>query len=634
MMSPGLIDLSRLAHHQGLGFGRMVGTARIRHGLMATIAALIALASSAQADHPAPTGFAGSELRSFEEAALGESHADQHAEQRRAARSAAASFEALSPSERRDVEREQEADARAFARQSAQEAPAAAVGRWTQAPFELPEFAIHAAVVPTGDVIFWGYTFGTEDNLGNAVVWSPERGYESDSFEVIPPPVVDPDGSGPQGPVPAPIYCSGQSLLPSGELLVTGGNLRWPSEEGPGYTGLDDVYTFDPWSREWTTQPSMTTGRWYPTQTLLADGRTLITSGFDETEPGGRVTHEVETFTPGTGLGSDGQIQREGSATRAMELYPHLFVMPDEDVLLAGPGPFDTATLDTADPENLTWSDEPNTTGQYFGGSAVLLPGTPRGSWEVMQIGGYGNDIADEEGNYLPRAATEKFDASKPASEWESGPSLKTPRSYHNTVLLPDRSMVTVGGGAGNTEEDGDFAIDPSGAPRRVEVFNPRLDRWRLGPAQLEDRGYHATAVLLPDGRVLSAGDNLHPIGPGGPEPTDTGEIYSPPYLFKGPRPKVATAPSAVSYGDRLRVRTSAGGPRATKAVLVAPGATTHGFDMHQRVVPLRLASRAGSELRLSAPPSAGVAPPGYYMLFALSKKGVPSVAEWVRLAQ
>jgi hypothetical protein len=192
--------------------------------------------------------------------------------------------------------------------------------------------------------------------------------------------------------------------------------------------------------------------------------------------------------------------------------------------------------------------------------------------------------------------------------------------------------MVTVGGGAGNTDEDGDFAIDPSGAPRRVEVFDPRRDQWRLGPAQLEDRGYHATAVLLPDGRVLSAGDNLHPIGPRGPEKTDTGEIYSPPYLFKGQRPRVVAAPAEVGYGDRMTVRTNADAPRATRAVLVAPGATTHGYDMHQRVVPLRVGGQSKNGLRLVAPPTAGVAPPGYYMLFTLSAKGVPSVAKWVQI--
>src|SRR3712207_8561087 len=51
---------------------------------------------------------------------------------------------------------------------------------------------------------------------------------------------------------------------------------------------------------------------------------------------------------------------------------------------------------------------------------------------------------------------------------------------------------------------------------------------WRLGPAQAEERAYHSTAVLLPDGRVLSTGDDRHGTLTG-----DTGEIYSPPYLFK-----------------------------------------------------------------------------------------------------
>jgi hypothetical protein len=59
---------------------------------------------------------------------------------------------------------------------------------------------------------------------------------------------------------------------------------------------------------------------------------------------------------------------------------------------------------------------------------------------------------------------------------------------------------------------------------------------------------------------------------------------------------------------------------------------------MNQRLVPLRVKKprlKKGKRFRglqLMTPPSAGVAPPGYYMLFVLDKKGVPSVAKWVQL--
>ena len=83
--------------------------------------------------------------------------------------------------------------------------------------------------------------------------------------------------------------------------------------------------------------------------------------------------------------------------------------------------------------------------------------------------------------------------------------------------------MVTIGG------ED---SATSSTNERAVELYDPVTGSWRTGPSQVETRAYHSTALLLPDGRVLSTGDDRNPSSP-----DDTGEVYSPPYLFKGPRP-------------------------------------------------------------------------------------------------
>jgi hypothetical protein len=66
----------------------------------------------------------------------------------------------------------------------------------------------------------------------------------------------------------------------------------------------------------------------------------------------------------------------------------------------------------------------------------------------------------------------------------------------------------------------------------------------------------------------------------------------------------------------------------------MAPGVTTHGTEMQARQVDLAVQHADGSGLDLVAPPSANVAPPGYYMLFLLNAKGVPSVARWVHVGQ
>jgi hypothetical protein len=143
---------------------------------------------------------------------------------------------------------------------------------------------------------------------------------------------------------------------------------------------------------------------------------------------------------------------------------------------------------------------------------------------------------------------------------------------------------------------------------------------------QAEDRAYHSTAILLPDARVLSAGDDGAPIND--PRYTnDAIEIFSPTYLFRGPRPIIGAAPATITWGQNFTITTPSS---VTQAVLIAPGANTHGNDMHQRYVPL-VFTGSGS-LNATAPPNANVAPPGYYMLFLLNSAGVPSVSKWIRL--
>jgi hypothetical protein len=53
---------------------------------------------------------------------------------------------------------------------------------------------------------------------------------------------------------------------------------------------------------------------------------------------------------------------------------------------------------------------------------------------------------------------------------------------------------------------------------------------------------------------------------------------------------------------------------------------------MNQRYVPLRVTGSAAGKLTVRSPANANIAPPGYYMLFALDRAGTPSVARWVRL--
>jgi hypothetical protein len=611
----------------------------------ARIAASAALASlvvagTAWADHP--------ESRYEAEAgALGRAHAAEHALLRAQERRVHRRFRRASPA-RVEALRERERRGRRTAiRESARseaQFPPQQFGSWTTPggrPFRLEgaSYAIHAAMLPTGKVLFWGYPDDPGDgkpNTGEAALWDPAAPDPTSpaAFTAVPP-LFDIDGDGAAEPVP--IYCSGQSFLPSGELLLTGGNLVFPADEPDDayddYAGIRTVISFDPFTESWTRHPDLRQGRWYPSQVALPDGRQLIAGGYNQRPPGGLYNRDVELFEPGGAPGLAGTVRRLRAASRETQNYPHLFTLPDGRVLLAGPGRGDSATLS----RKFEWTNLRKPVQDRIGGTAALLPAGSGGSSRVVQIGGH-------PAGRVPATSAETaevIDAAAKRPRWRPFAPLNLNRSNHNTVLLPDGSMVTVGGGTGIDSEAGNYRVE--GTERRhVELWDPASATWRLGPPQVEERTYHSVALLLPDGRVWSAGDDKHPTqvfgdGTVGFSSDDTGEIYSPPYLFADDgqplapdeRPQILAAPAGISYDGRFTVAT--GGPEAASAVLVAPSATTHAADMTQRVVPLRAAGAAGG-LELTAPPSGRVAPPGWYMLFVLDATGTPSVATWVQL--
>ncbi|MFI5100935.1 MAG: galactose oxidase early set domain-containing protein, partial [Actinomycetes bacterium] len=152
--------------------------------------------------------------------------------------------------------------------------------------------------------------------------------------------------------------------------------------------------------------------------------------------------------------------------------------------------------------------------------------------------------------------------------------------------------------------------------------------QWTTLASNQVPRYYHSVAVLLPDGRVLVGGGWG---GNGGILVRQRSyEIFSPPYLFKGPRPAIFGGPGAAGYGTAFTL----GVPNASdiaSVALIPPAAVTHNFDENQRFVPLGFNVIPGG-LQVAAPPNANYAPPGPYMLWIVNKNGVPSVAHWINI--
>lgn len=458
---------------------------------------------------------------------------------------------------------------------------AAEEGAWELLPCDSMVLAVHAVLLHTGKVLFFA---GSGNNVPHhtahdtrSVVWD----YEQGTFHV------------PE--TPFDVFCAGQTILPDGKVLVAGG-----TDQYDPFIGARATYLFDPHLEEWIRVADMAAGRWYPTLVTMGDGRAVVASGAS-------VTNEVyarpvnwATLPP----------------TTFLPLYPHLQLMSDGRLFYTG-GQLGAAVLDARliDPFSGAETAVPGLrdNGHRDQSFSVLLP--PAQAQRVMILGGG------------PGASTATTDIASlgpsGSGSFAPGPNMLRGRTLHNAVILPDHTVFVSGGGKrGETRAD---------SVKMAEIYDPAANVFRRAATASVGRLYHSVALLLPDGRVITAGSN--------PDRGDDElrlELYHPPYLFKGPRPFIQSAPTDLYYGTDVSVHT----PSAATirwAHLIRPMAVTHSDDGSQRLVDLpieRNDHRHGDvcHLRVSIPKNPNLAPPGWYLLFLCDHAGVPSVGKWVHL--
>ena len=439
------------------------------------------------------------------------------------------------------------------------------VGRWSP-PRDWPVIAIHAALMADGRVVHYSYPYHNDGS--DAVIWDPV----ADTFTDI--------------DISQDIFCSGLSHLADGRLLTTGGN-DYQCE----FQGRRDVYTFDPFVETWTRQNSMRVGRWYPNNVTLDDGSVMITSGLGRNC---ETMAMMELFTP------DGQISTVPQGQRYTALYPRMHLLPDGGVSHTGPEA-DTYVFDRDAPE---WQYVATTIGGYrWNGSVVPIPGNPS---EILSCGGEDGVVTN---------TCERIDFADPTPAWRTTGSMFFARGHGDLLLLPDATVLMIGGGTDGLYGDPVF---------NAERYDPMTETWRLLPPYSLARMYHSTTILLPDGRVLIAGQDDG-------ESSFKAEIYEPPYLFRGRRPVVDDAPGAVAYGSTFTV-TSRRARRVDAVRLVGLSAVTHSINNQQRLIELDFSVNGANELMVAAPVDGNLAPPGYYMLFVLNRRAVPSIAKMIQI--
>ena len=447
--------------------------------------------------------------------------------------------------------------------------PAAQTGKWGPL-MNWPLVAVHGTLMHTGEILLWD---GWEAPA-QATVWNPA----TNTFRSVP------NQSG--------LFCSAHSMLPDGRILVSGGHAG-------GEVGIVDVNVYDPLSGAWKIEPNMSSQRWYPSSTTMSDGRVLVLSG--QVTPG-VWADTPEIYDPATGTWT--RVNGINTSDVHDPEYPLPTLLPDGRIAVIAASTAQVRTLDLA---RSTWTDMGSNTQLLKTSVAMYRPG------RILSTGG--GDVPN--GPSDTRASVIDFNDAQPA--WRAIAPMAFPRFDHNLVVLADGSVLAVGGATtvSQTALTGTLA---------AELWNPESETWQTMASMRDPRMYHSIAMLLPDGRVLSAGGGRL----GGARDYFTAQIFSPPYLFKGTRPTIRSAPSQLPLGALAEIQT----PEASdisSVSLARLGSVTHTLDMDQRFLNLEFTTKA-DRLTVTVPGNEHVVPPGYYMLFILNSKGVPSTAAIVRV--
>jgi hypothetical protein len=501
---------------------------------------------------------------------------------------------------------------------------------------------IHACHIPPasgnqyGRIVFWGHGVDEQSVDGKST-----QAYVWDTSITSGVRFIDQSGTPTLSPVSGMrliginLFCAGHTGDKDGNVFVSGGEEL--EHSGDGITASAKfLYS----TLSWSVQDSMEQARWYPTLVPLADGSLLTVAGNDE-EGVWSDTPERFTFSNPSNQWSifDAVVQNSQGQWVPFDSdnYPFMFTIHnsgDPLVFWAGKRRHSSGGTNAALRSHLlnisseTYVEFPanpqSTEVPKEGSGAVIwIDGTTTAKkGTVIKAGGNGTfDSSVDPGRFIATDETWYIDLDQGTPVWDDAGDMVAPATDNNLVWLPTGKLLSVGG----SKYDHDWILDNPHINHsvRTQIYDPVAKTWSSLTSMpgSEFRWYHSTAVLLPDGSVLSAGSNDE----------HNGRIYYPTY-FGGTRPVVTAAPtSQVSYNGTFELTLQSGGPSIEMVSLIRLNATTHGFDQGQRFIKCDY-SQNGTTLTVTSPKNGAIAPPGWYMVFVVSTSGVPSHARYVEI--
>lgn len=439
-------------------------------------------------------------------------------------------------------------------------------------------------------------------------------------------------------PLETNTFCSAGGFLSNGSFISTGGGEKrgrnWKAE--PGWQSIRHFTPCTDQSCLWEEYKTgrMTQNRWYPTVEQLPEGDLFIIGGSTK----GAAVNRQEINVPSYEFWPprpEGEVNFKFlNETMPYNLYPFVFTLPDGNLFI-----FANKKSIIYDYKNQKVIKElpkiPGNPRSYpLTGGAIMLPLDPKNNYnvEILICGGSermkNNAAADD--------TCGRINLGDQDPQWKM-------ETFVHKRLMPDGLIMADGnllwangcqrGWAGYNGRNHDPTFDPL-------IYTPSAPagkRWTQNLANTNiARMYHSVALTLPDGRIWIAGsNNVDPPDVNAEYPTEFRiEYFSPPYLFKtNTRPLISHVPRVVTYGENFDILLNLDGLASTKedaqkirVGLLRTGFSTHSMHMSQRYVFLEHeVSEDLQTLKVTAPPTAPIYPPGAGILYVLYD-GVPSL--------
>lgn len=515
--------------------------------------------------------------------------------------------------------------------------PPEMIGTWSSGGV-MDMVGIHAGLMKNGKIMTLGYESATHfvDEIGRFQLWDPQTRQPIGMSDVL-------HGWNP--------FCAGHCFLGDGRFFVAGGfkfgdPARSSSADQIGVASIsgEDVS----WDRSFRKMEDL---RWYPTLVTTGAGDCYVIGGSGPfaADNWKDLNEDVEYFSLANNYlvrhnetqrqyPNDGnfpyppgdQRQRVADGKRMAGLYPFAHLLPTPENYGSQDGLLFVVTESFArlyDPANnqLLGGIKEDVGGfrtWWTQGSSVLLPididqnGQGPQTVRVMLVGGGTRGDNDANAPALAEAKIYEYNVARQTLHHAGTVPLNRPRIMGDSILLPDGSIALVGGAeAGYSNENNYKTLT---AELLTPVPGGSWQSWDMATAT-SPRGYHATALLMPDGAVFVAGGNDGWSNAPVLEYKDV-EVFDPPYKHLAtPAPIIQSAPDELSAGDTFTI--NAQGDVEPYVVLVRHGSRTHSLDTDQRMLRLHAQKTNDGEhtsLTFTMPRNRTYAPPGPYMMFVL----------------